>query len=419
MAKNKYTEEQLKNSSLNFLRSYARELGGTPSLKNKEELVRYILDIQDGKVIPTRNKSGRKPLDFSGADYRLITMLRQSGEAADSASNYATLSEDENIEGILHILPEGIGVLSEKKDGRTVYVSQVMMDGFWLRECDRIAASCEVRNNAIVVSQIADINGKDSFSVGKRRVFVDVPPIYPDEKISFSDMGGCGKTIDLFSPIGKGQRAIIILPKFTDEIEFIESLSNSLELNRIYPIVSYVNCRPEDGELLTHVVKEAISTSFDKDAEEHKSAFRQAEERAIRLAETGYDVALIVGSFSAAKDAIEDFESEVKRLFATAKNTSECKSITVIVLSDDVNLPNKYENYCNSFTVIDGNSADPMRSYTRRSGALLSTDEADVADAVRKALASGKDKSFIEECLNRSQGEGEFLELLKSAANLP
>ncbi len=418
-----YTEEQLNSESLIFLRSYAREIGGTPSLKNKEELVQYILDIQSGKITPKRSKSGRKPLNVLGSDYKLFTLLKGKsafGSEEEELDGYGVICEDSRYGGVLEILPEGVGVLSEREGGKTVFVPQSLIDGLKLRSGDRIEGEYEIGyNNAIVVSSVLSLNGREPFAVGERLHFEKEPSVYPNTKISFADMGFSGKTIDLFSPIGKGQRAIMVLPKFSDETEFIESLSTSLEINGVVPLVSYINCRPEDKNLLGEVIKELFSTSFDEDKDMHESVFRRAEERAVRLAETGYDVALIVGSFSAAKEVLQDFNSEVKRLLNMAKNTKNCNSVTVIVLTDDMDCAAQYENYCNATVVIEGSLVDPLKSFTRRGGTLLTTDEADVADAVRKCLLAGKDKSFIEKCLSDTKDSQEFVSALKDAANLP
>ncbi|MBO4323549.1 MAG: hypothetical protein J5836_02690 [Clostridia bacterium] len=404
-----YTEEQLKKCGLNFLRNYAREIGGTPGLMNKADLVAYILDIQSGKISPERKKSGRKPLDLKGVNYGMLGLANIGFEDEDVFSD--SYGSECITKGYFETLSEGVGTLT---NGETVlvFVPAAFITQYRLKNCDLVVGEWERgRNDSRVLTSVKEINGKIPTEVFSRGNFEKVPAVYPESRISFSGIGGLGNEIDLFAPIGRGQRCVVLYKKGSDEISLIEKIAAVCDDSGIYPIISYVNCRPEDGQYLQSACKEVIWTSFDKSGETHKKAMQIVADRAKRMAESGNHTALIAGSLSSSQDAFGgDFLKYMKQLFSISKNTADSKSVTLFALTDDENVAKQFEPYCNCFIVTDGKSMDIERSYTRRDVALLSERELLVAEKVRSAPTL---LPQVKSAMGKAKGKEELLSALE------
>lgn len=382
----RYTEEQLKKCGLNFLRNYAREIGGTPSLMKKDELIAYILDIQSEKIVPTRNKSGRKPLFFNGVNYSLLGMKSveydENGEPTlkmgepDGKENYAV--------GYFETVADNMGALTDG-DRVIAFVPNAYISQYRLREGDLVEGEWEIgRNNSKILTSLVSLNGKAPSEYVTRRFFDKADAIYPKTRISLSALGTSGKMADVFSPVGQGQRCVLNYKKGLDEISLMEKLAEALKSSGVHTVVSYANCRPEDGKYLERVCDEVIWTSFKNSDDEHKKAVKLAVERVKRIAETGDASALILGSVYLTEEAFgTDKEKAIRTILAAAKNTENCGSVTLIALTDDKNLAEQLEGYCNCFISLDGKALDVARSYTRRGDGMLHPRVKEVAEKIR------------------------------------
>ena len=411
----KYTEEQLKKCGLSFLRNYAREMGGTPGLMKKDELVSYILDIQSGKIAPSRKKSGRKPLDFKGVNYGLfgITNIEYDGEG----HAYATLSDSSSetvVKGGFEMVSEGVGAIVNG-NGVSAFVPNAIINEYRLKPGDFVEGEYETgRNNSKVVTSVSFINGKLPSDFIGRRSFEKETAIYPKKKIPLFKSGSVGKVADIFCPIGKGQRCLVLYKSGMDEIAVIEKLSESFKDAGVRTVALYANCRPEDGQYVETVCDEAIWTSFEKPDEEHKNAVFKAVERVKRIAESGNPSALLVGSLASMREAFgKDGDVAMKPVFSVAKNTERCESVTLIALTDDEALAEKFRPYCNAFIVTDGKTADIKRSWTRRGESLLSDREIAVAQSLLQTLEREDISDKIRDLADKSGTQEEFISALE------
>ncbi len=394
----KYTEEQLNKCGISFLRNYARELGGAPKLMNKSELIGYILDIQNKTIVPQRKNSGRKPLSSSGVSYGAFGMVDLKFRDRDAETE--TFKGTPNaIRGFFERTSDGMGIVGGA--AVPVYVSRAFIDRYFLKDGDFIVGKCErAIGGAVVLFSIDEINGSAPEDAAARANFDKARAIYPSVRVSFSAMGAIGKAIDLFCPVGKGQRAVFKLRAGDDEISLAENVVTAFKKEGVKTVACYLNSRPEDGDFLESVCDEAIGTVFVDDSEVHKKTVFKALDRAKNIVENGEDALLILVTLESMQSALgEDFERTVKILFSAAKNTENCKSLSIIALTFSTELFNRFEPFANCMAALDGNALDLSSSYTRRGEIMLSERERAVREKFKEysgADATQKVKAAIE-----------------------
>ncbi len=372
-------------------------------------------------------------------------------------------AEDEGLfqrTGVLDILSEGYGFMRTKgylpSEG-DIYVSQSQIRRFHLRRGDEVAGQVRApkdseKYNALL--RIEKVNGDDPEVCRTRRVFEQLTPLYPQERLRMETLTGeiAPRIIDLVAPIGKGQRGLIVSPPRAGKTTILKSFANSITANNpeVYLIVLLVDERPEEVTDMERSVKgEVVSSTFDMPSENHIQVAELVLERAKRLVEHKKDVVVLLDSvtrlaraynlttptsgriLSGGVDSTALFPP--KRFFGAARKIEEGGSITIIATAlvdtgsrmDEV-IFEEFKGTGNMELHLDRKLADKRifpaidieKSGTRKEELLMEPPEAQVVWKLRRVLHSLDPNAAIElliEKVRNTKSNGEFLiEISKS-----
>ena len=363
---------------------------------------------------------------------------------------------DEYVEGILELLPDGYGFLrgnnylSTPKD---VYVSPIQIRRFKLDTGDRIKgikrqAKEGERFPALIF--VGEVNGETPDKAIKRKRFDDLIPIYPNEKLKLENnpKDYTMRIMDLVSPIGKGQRGMIVAPPKAGKTTILKKIANSISANNpeVELIVLLIDERPEEVTDMKRSVKgEVIYSTFDEQPEHHVKVAEMVVERAKRLTEQGKDVVILLDSItrlaraynlvvpSSGKTLSGGFDPSAlykpKRFFGAARNTEDAGSLTILASAlvetgsrmDEV-IFEEFKGTGNMEVCLDRSlsekrifpAIDINKSSTRRDDLLLDTKELDVVNKIRKVLSSVSTAEMTEIILNqmsKTTNNKEFIDI--------
>ncbi len=361
---------------------------------------------------------------------------RAEKQARRREENEPRLSEDDvlaPISGVLDILDNyafvrTTGYLPGTND---VYVSLAQVKKYNLRKGDHVLGAIRVpregesnnrqRFNALV--QVEAINGQSVEEAANRRVFSKLTPLYPKERLRLETtpkkLGT--RVVDLVSPIGKGQRGLIVSPPKAGKTLMLQSIANAITVNNpdVYLMMVLVDERPEEVTDMQRTVKgEVIASTFDRPAEDHTTVAELAIERAKRMVELGYDVVVLLDSMTrlgraynlAAPASGRILSGGVdsaalyppKKFFGAARNIEEGGSLTILATAlvetgskmDEV-IFEEFKGTGNMELRLSRQLADKRifpavdinASGTRREENLLSPDEIKIMWGLRRALA--------------------------------
>ncbi len=333
-------------------------------------------------------------------------------------------------EGVLEVLPDGFGFLRAENylaGRKDIYISNAQVKRFGLRTGDYIVGKTrKQRDNDRYAAMlyITDVNGKAAEEPVKRPQFEELTPIYPKKRfvLSGKDSSLTLKLIDVLSPIGFGQRALIVSPQRAGRMNLQVEISQVLTAK--YPDVTQmmllIDQRPEDvTEIKEKVNAEVVSSSFDEPPESQTRASELLLERAMRLAECGGNVVLLLDSITRLTYAYNTIApatarttpsglvagalNKPKRLFGAARNLKQGGSLTVIAtaLADTGNPIDEVvikelkgtSNMEGQLVMSSDKRVYPAfsaeNSATRHDELLLTDKELDVAKRVRELLLSG------------------------------
>ena len=410
----------------------AREMEGVSTLK-KAELIEAMLE-QDEK---DKVKSEKAGLDIEQLD---------SGEVAS---------------GIIEVLTEGYGFirsdnyLSGEND---VYVSPSQIRRFGLKTGDIVTGNTRVKTQQEKFSAllyVTKVNGLTPAEIAKRRNFEDLTPIFPDERLRLENgkSSTAMRIVDLLSPIGKGQRGMIVSPPKAGKTTLLKQVAQSLLKNNpdMHILILLIDERPEEvtdiKEAITGKNVEVIYSTFDELPEHHKKVSEMVIERAKRLVEHKKDVVILLDSITRLARAynltvppsgrtlsggLDPAALHMpKRFFGAARNIREGGSLTILATAlvdtgskmDDV-IYEEFKGTGNMELVLDRKlqekrvfpAIDIAKSGTRREDLLLSKDEQEAVYTMRKALNGMKPDEAVDNILNmfsRTTDNVEFVENVK------
>ena len=336
---------------------------------------------------------------------------------------------DEIAEGILEVMPDGYGFLrgdnylSTSKD---VYISPVQIRRFHLDTGDRIKGVMRnpkegERFPALIY--VGEVNGEHPENAMKRKRFDDLIPIYPNKRLKL-ETGATDYTMrimDLLSPIGKGQRGMIVAPPKAGKTTILKQIANSITKNNpeVELIVLLIDERPEEVTDMKRSIKgDVIYSTFDVLPEHHIKVAEMVLERAKRLTEQKKDVVILLDSItrlaraynltipSSGRTLSGGFDPAAlhkpKRFFGAARNTENAGSLTILATAlietgsrmDDV-IFEEFKGTGNMEVHLDRNlserrifpAIDINKSGTRREDLLLSTEEYLTVMALRKSMS--------------------------------
>ena len=392
-----YTQEELDSLTIHDLRIVLSKIGGVPKLKNRQMLVDEITKIQDGTMQPTRTNRGRKP-KFIKMEEMELAHVREEREKAgipaddgyqsygeqgypvrdnsyygsrpyDSriapsvgshfgvADNDAKLNNTVAAQGVLEIMDGGYGFLRTYDchfDYPDFYVDRQVLRRYGLKTGDYVMgyAVNKFDKSSLNVRDVTSINGIPVGDFVRGKYFDDYSAVYPKERLELSKVSDdyALRAIDLVSPVGKGQRGLIVAPPKTGKTTLLKKIAHAIEENypEAYLIVLLIDERPEEVTDFASVVKrgEVVASTFDESPEKHVKFAEIYLERAKRLAESGKDVVLLLDSItklaraynntipSSGKTLSGGVDPQAliapKKFFGAARNLKDGASLTVI-----------------------------------------------------------------------------------------
>ncbi len=418
-----------------------RDIKNVSKLK-KEELIDLLsnnTDREDDKI--TDKEDEKTNIEYNNAE---------------KLNGYkVTNQEDEIVEGILEVLPDGYGFLrgenylSSPKD---VYVSPVQIRRFKLDKGDKIKGIARMPKEGEkfpALIYVGEVNGEAPEKAYRRKKFDDLIPIYPNERIKLETLPTeySMRIIDLISPIGKGQRGMIVAPPKVGKTTLLKKIANSITQNNpeIELIVLLIDERPEEVTDMRRSIKgDVIYSTFDELPEHHVKVAEMVLERAKRLTEQNKDVVILLDSITRLARAYNlvipssgrtlsggldpSALHKPKKFFGAARNIENGGSLTILATAlietgsrmDDV-IFEEFKGTGNMEVHLDRGlsekrifpAIDINKSGTRREELLLSQKELETVFNLRKAMSTMPVSEITEQLIDlmlRTKNNEEFLD---------
>ena len=360
-------------------------------------------------------------------------------------------------EGVLEIMPDGFGFLRSAdynylNSPDDIYVSPSQIKLFGLKAGDTVVGTIrppKLGEKYFPLVHVELINGLKPEYVRDRQQFEYLTPLFPSEKFNITGNGHnsvSNRIIDLFAPIGKGQRAMIVAQPKTGKTMLLQSIANAIADNHpeVYMIVLLIDERPEEvTEMARNVRAEVVASTFDEQASRHVKVAEMVLEKAKRMVESGHDVVIFLDSITRlarAYNSVQPASGKVlsggvdanalhkpKRFFGAARNTEEKGSLTIIATAlidtgskmDEV-IFEEFKGTGNMELQLDRKLAnkriypavDVVASGTRREDLLLPQSVMQRTWILRKHLSdmtTVEAMEFIQKQFNLTRDNNEFL----------
>lgn len=373
----------------------------------------------------------------------------------------STLDSGQEACGILEVMPDGFGFIRSDNympGDSDVYVSPSQIRRFGLKTGDIIRGNTRVKSATEKFSALLylkSVNNLPLDQIMRRGNFEDMTPVFPDERLRLERPGGsmAMRIVDLVSPIGKGQRGMIVSPPKAGKTTLLKDVAKSILRNNpeMYLIILLIDERPEEVTDIKEAIQgsnvEVIYSTFDEQPEHHKRVSEMVIERAKRLVESKKDVTIFIDSITRLARAYNltvppsgrtlsgGLDPAAlympKRFFGAARNMREGGSLTILATAlvdtgskmDDV-VYEEFKGTGNMELVLDRKlqerrvfpAIDIAKSGTRREDLLLTPDEQEAVYNMRKALNGMKSEEAVENILNmfaRTRNNGELIQILK------
>lgn len=373
----------------------------------------------------------------------------------------STLDSGQEACGILEVMPDGFGFIRSDNympGDSDVYVSPSQIRRFGLKTGDIIRGNTRVKSATEKFSALLylkSVNNLPLDQIMRRGNFEDMTPVFPDERLRLERPGGsmAMRIVDLVSPIGKGQRGMIVSPPKAGKTTLLKDAAKSILRNNpeMYLIILLIDERPEEVTDIKEAIQgsnvEVIYSTFDEQPEHHKRVSEMVIERAKRLVESKKDVTIFIDSITRLARAYNltvppsgrtlsgGLDPAAlympKRFFGAARNMREGGSLTILATAlvdtgskmDDV-VYEEFKGTGNMELVLDRKlqerrvfpAIDIVKSGTRREDLLLTPDEQEAVYNMRKALNGMKSEEAVENILNmfaRTRNNGELIQILK------
>ena len=441
MMKEKY--ESLPLATLKDL-AKARGLKGISTMK-KAELIERMLE-EDEKV-KNNAKETVKELSANTGDKEVHDIDK--------------LDSGITVRGILEVMQDGYGFIRSANylpGDNDVYVSPSQIRRFNLKTGDILEGNTRVKTQQEKFSALlylSKVNNIDPMKIMHRKNFEDMTPVFPNERLSLE----CGKTstamriMDLMSPIGKGQRGMIVSPPKAGKTTLLKQVALSVQKNNpeVHLLILLIDERPEEVTDIRESIEgenvEVIYSTFDELPEHHKRVSEMVIERAKRLVEHKKDVMILIDSITRLARAynltvppsgrtlsggLDPAALHMpKRFFGAARNMREGGSLTILATAlvdtgskmDDV-VYEEFKGTGNMELVLDRKlsekrmfpAIDILKSGTRREDLLLSKEEQEAVESMRKGLNGLRQEEAVDNILNmfsRTKNNEELIQMVK------
>lgn len=445
------------------LRQLAKEKGAKNISKlKKEELLQFLQ--QDSKNNFNDFKDNNEnTLSEKENKENIIDENSENFKNFDEAGYKLTNATDKIVEGVLEVLPDGYGFLrgdNYLSTSEDVYISPIQIKRFRLDNGDKVKGISRLPKEgekfpALIF--VGEVNGDAPEKAFKRRKFDDLTPIHPNERIHLETISNeyAMRMIDLMSPIGKGQRGMIVAPPKVGKTTLLKKMANSITTNNpeIELIVLLIDERPEEVTDMRRSIKgDVIYSTFDELPEHHVKVAEMVLERAKRLTEQNKDVVILLDSITRLARAYNlvipssgrtlsggldpSALHKPKKFFGAARNIENGGSLTILATAlietgsrmDDV-IFEEFKGTGNMEVHLDRGlsekrifpAIDINKSGTRREELLLSPKEMEVVYALRKAMSTKSVSDITEQLIEQmmaTKNNTEFLEKISEALKL-
>ena len=427
------TREQYETFPLARLKEFAKSRGmkGVSAYK-KSELIDAML-AQDEK------DSFAEATDMAKEEVK--EELREKKETTDIEQ----LDSGQTANGILEVLPDGYGFIrcaNFLPGENDVYVSPSQIRRFNMKTGDVIAGNKRVKTQSEKFSAllfVSTINGMRPAEAAKRKNFEDLTPIFPNERLRLETEGNSTamRIVDLISPIGKGQRGMIVSPPKAGKTTLLKQAASAIQKRdpKMHILILLIDERPEEvtdiKEAITGSNVEVIYSTFDELPDHHRRVSEMVIERAKRLVEHGKDVTILLDSITRLARAynlvvppsgrtlsggLDPAALHMpKRFFGAARNMREGGSLTILATAlvdtgskmDDV-VYEEFKGTGNMELVLDRRlqekrvfpAIDIPKSGTRNENLLLSKEEQEAVYIIRRAMNGLKAEEAVDNLIN-------------------
>lgn len=448
------TKERYESLALQNLKEIAKKRGMKKiSTLKKAELIEELLkkDEEDAAQLAAQN-GGRMPkTDQKKPDAPIVHKNEFASE----------LDSGQLANGILEVMPDGYGFIrcaNYLPGDNDIYVAPSQIRRFNLKTGDIVRGNIRVKTQGekfgalLFVKSVNDMKPEEAT---KRYNFEDMTPIFPDDRIRLEKPGAgiSMRVMDLLSPVGKGQRGMIVSPPKAGKTTLMKEVAKSVKANNpeIHLIILLIDERPEEVTDIKEAIEgpnvEVIYSTFDELPEHHKRVSEMVIERAKRLVEHKKDVMILLDSITRLTRAYNLTEPSSgrtlsggldpaalhmpKRFFGAARNMREGGSLTILATAlietgskmDEV-VYEEFKGTGNMEMVLDRKlserrifpAIDMQRSSTRRDDLLLTPDELDAINMIRRAFNGVKSEEAVNQVLDlfsKTRNNGEFVSIVK------
>ncbi len=445
--------EKYESLSLAVLRDVAKSRGlKNISAMKKAELVELMLKEDE------REKQEKQGRQEKAAHQNEHAKEKEGGMVEDTLKD---LDSGMAAHGILEVMPDGYGFIRCENylpGEHDVYVSPSQIRKFNLKTGDIISGNTRIKTQQEKFSAllyVTNINGYHPGVASRRKNFEDLTPIFPNKRLRLERPGGsvAMRIVDLVSPVGKGQRGMIVSQPKAGKTTLLKEVAKSVTANNpeMHLIILLIDERPEEVTDIKEAIEgenvEVIYSTFDELPEHHKRVSEMVIERAKRLVEHGKDVMILLDSITRLARAynltvppsgrtlsggLDPAALHMpKRFFGAARNMREGGSLTILATAlvdtgskmDDV-VFEEFKGTGNMELVLDRKlsekrvfpAIDIVKSGTRREDLLLDPQEREAADIMRKAINGMRTDEAVENILNlfaRTKNNQEYIYMVK------
>lgn len=460
------TKEQYESIAVAELRELAkaREMKGVSAMR-KAELVEAMIqqdniDREKEKTDSKKTEEKKEPIEkkeSNSEEEKVDKVVKKKTAKKDTISK---LDSGENAEGILEVMPDGYGFIRCENflpGENDVYVAPSQIRKFNLKTGDIVFGNTRIKTQQEKFSALLYvklINGFPSEMAARRPNFEDLTPIFPNERIRLERNSStvAMRVMDLLNPVGKGQRGMIVSPPKAGKTTLLKDVAKSIKENNpeMHLIILLIDERPEEVTDIKEAIGgknvEVIYSTFDELPEHHKRVSEMVIERAKRLVEHKKNVTILLDSITRLTRAYNLTVQASgrtlsggldpaalympKRFFGAARNMREGGSLTILATAlvetgskmDDV-VYEEFKGTGNMEMVLDRKlserrifpAIDILKSGTRRDDLLLTREENEAINIVRKALLSLRKEDAVDRVLDmfsKTKTNQEFVETI-------
>ncbi|MDE5820804.1 MAG: transcription termination factor Rho [Lachnospiraceae bacterium] len=445
--------EKYESLALSDLKEIAKARGmkGTSTMKKAELIDAMLKQDEEDKA--------------QGKDIEPKPVLNRPGEPKKDEQQEERFPQELDsgvmANGILEVMPDGYGFIRCENylpGENDVYVAPSQIRRFNLKTGDIVEGNTRIKTQNEKFSAllfVKKVNGLPPEIIARRMPFEDMTPIFPNERLSLETAGAsvAMRIMDLMSPVGKGQRGMIVSPPKAGKTTLLKEVAKSIKRNSpdVHLIILLIDERPEEVTDIKEAIEgpnvEVIYSTFDELPEHHKRVSEMVIERAKRLVESKKDVMILLDSITRLTRAynltvppsgrtlsggLDPAALHMpKRFFGAARNMREGGSLTILATAlvetgskmDDV-VYEEFKGTGNMEMVLDRKlsekrvfpAIDIPKSGTRREDLLLTPDELEAINVIRKALNGLKSDEAVDKVLDlftRTRNNNEFVQMVR------